>query len=76
VVNYKVTGSFGKDSEVKPGMTDNMTILVAQKKNVLAVLSSAVINRDGKKYVKVIDDLKNKTYHEVPVQPGLRPTAD
>lgn len=71
VVNYKVTGSLEKIPEVKPGMTDNMTILVAQKKNVLAVLSSAVINRDGKKYVKVIDDLKNKTYHEVPVQTGL-----
>jgi len=45
VVNYKVTGSLEKIPEVKPGMTDNMTIMVAEKKGVLAVPSSAVVNK-------------------------------
>jgi HlyD family secretion protein len=71
VVNYKVTGSLEKIPGVKPGMTDNMTIMVAQKKGVLAVQSSAVINKDGKTYVNVIDNPKNKTYHEVLVTTGL-----
>jgi RND family efflux transporter MFP subunit len=71
VVNYKVTGSLEKIPEVKPGMTANMTITVAEKKNVLVVPSSAIINKNGKKIVRVINDPKNKTYSEVEVQTGL-----
>lgn len=71
VVNYKVTGSLEKIPGVKPGMTDNMTIMVAEKKGVLAVPSSAVVNKNNQKYVKVIDDSKKKTYHEVSVATGL-----
>lgn len=71
VVNYKVTGSLEKIPGVKPGMTDNMTIMVAQMKGVLAVQSSAVINKDGKTYVNIIDNSKNKNYHEVSVTTGL-----
>jgi HlyD family secretion protein len=71
VVNYKVTGSLENIPEVRPGMTSNMTILVAEKSGVLVVPSSAIVNRDGKKYARVIDDLKKKTYHEAEVQTGL-----
>lgn len=71
VVNYKVTGSLEKIPGIKPGMTDNMTIKVAEKKNVLVVPSSAIINKDGKHFVRVINDSKNKTYTEVPVTMGL-----
>lgn len=71
VVNYKVTGSLEKIPGVKPGMTDNMTIMVAQKKAVLAVPSSAVVNKNGGHFVKVVDDPKAKTYHEASVQIGL-----
>lgn len=71
VVNYKVTGSLEKISEVKPGMTSNMTIMVAEKKAVLAIPSSSVVNKDNKRFVKVVDDPKTKTYHEVEVQTGL-----
>jgi HlyD family secretion protein len=71
VVNYKVTGSLEKIPGVKPGMTDNMTIMVAQKKGVLAVPSSAVVNKNNGRFVKIIDDIKKKTYHEVSVQTGL-----
>ena len=72
VVNYKVVASMDNIPEVKPGMTANMTVLVAQKDNVLTTQQRAVISRDGKQYVRVIDDSKKKTYHEVEVQTGLQ----
>ena len=72
VVDYLVKGSFENVPNIKPGMTANMTILVAQKKQVLAVPSTAVINKNSKNYVRVIDDAKSKTYHEVAVQIGLQ----
>ncbi len=72
VVDYKVAGSFDNVPSIKPGMTANMTILVAQKIDALAVPSTAIINKNNKQYVRVIDDPKTKTYHEVQVQTGLQ----
>jgi HlyD family secretion protein len=72
VVNYKVKSSLDNIPNIKPGMTVNMTILVASKDNTLAVPSTAIINRDNKQFVRVVDDQKNKTYQEVPVQTGLQ----
>ena len=72
VVNYKVTGSLDNIEKIKPGMTVNMTILVEEKKGVLAVPSTAIINKDSKQFVRVVDNLKDKTYHEVLVQTGLQ----
>lgn len=71
VVDYKVTGSLEKIPDIKPGMTDNETIMVAQKSGALTVPSSAVINQNGQNFVKVVDDPKKKTYHSAPVQIGL-----
>ncbi len=72
VVNYQIKGSLEDVPDIKPGMTANMTILVAKKDNTLAVPSTAVINKNNKKYVRVIDDLKNLTYHEVEIKSGLQ----
>ncbi len=72
VVDYLVKWSLDNVPGVKPGMTANMTILVAKKDGALAVPSTAVINKNSKQYVRVIDDAKNKTYHEVQVQTGLQ----
>jgi multidrug efflux pump subunit AcrA (membrane-fusion protein) len=71
VVNYKVKASLNNVPDIKPGMTANMTILVGQKDNVLAVPMRGIITRENKKFVRVIDDAKKKTYHEVEVQIGL-----
>ncbi len=71
VVNYKVTASLDNIPDIKPGMTANMTVLVAQKDNVLAIPLRAVINRDNKKYVRVITDPKKNTYEERQVTTGL-----
>jgi len=72
VVNYKVTASVNNVTDIKPGMTANMTILVAQKDNVLAIPESSVVNNnDGSKTVKIITDDKTKAYKEVPITTGL-----
>ncbi|MCX6721338.1 MAG: efflux RND transporter periplasmic adaptor subunit, partial [Candidatus Staskawiczbacteria bacterium] len=72
VVNYLVKGGLDNVPDIKPGMTANMTIMVAQKNDVLAVPSTAVINKNNKQYVRVIDDSKKKTYHQIEVQTGLQ----
>jgi HlyD family secretion protein len=72
VVNYLVKADLPNIPEVKPGMTVNMTILVATRTNALAVSSSAIINQNGNQYIRVIDDKVNKTYHQVQVQTGLQ----
>ena len=72
VVDYLVKGSLDNIPGIKPGMTANMTILVAKKDSTLAVPSTAVINKNNKQYVRVIDDSKNKSYHEVEVKTGLQ----
>jgi HlyD family secretion protein len=71
VVNYKVTASIENAPQIKPGMTANMTILVASKDDALVVPSNAILNKDGKKYVRIIDDPKTKKYHEAEVKTGL-----
>ena len=71
MVNYKVTGSLDKIAEVKPGMTANMTIKVAEKSNALVVPSSAIINKNGKHIVRIVNDPKKKTYDEKEVETGL-----
>ena len=48
-----------------------MTIMVAKKSGVLAVPSSAIINQNNNQYVRVVDDVKKGTYHQVQVQTGL-----
>lgn len=72
VVDYLVKADFPNISDIKPGMTANMTIMMASKDNVLAIPSSAIINQDGQQYVRVIDDTQKKTYHQVAVQIGLQ----
>ncbi len=71
VVNYKVTASLDKQEEIKPGMTANMIVLTNQKQKVLTIPQRAVLNKDGKKIVRVINNSKKKTFDEVVVQTGL-----
>jgi RND family efflux transporter MFP subunit len=71
VVNYLVKASLPVIADIKPGMTANMTILVAKKSDVLSVPASSVINQNNNQYVRVIDDIKKGTYHQVQVQTGL-----
>jgi len=72
VVDYLVKADFPNIPEIKPGMTANMTILVANKDQVLAIPSSAIINQNGQQSVRVINDKKNKTYNQIMIQIGLQ----
>lgn len=72
VVNYLVKASMDNIPEIKPGMTANMTVLTAQKPEVLTVPQRAVIFHNDKSFVRVVDDAKKKTYHEVEVGTGLQ----
>jgi len=72
VVNYLVKATLPNIPDIKPGMTVNMTTLVAKKLGVLAVPSSAIINQNNNQYVRVVDDIKKGTYHQVQVQTGLQ----
>jgi HlyD family secretion protein len=72
VVDYLVKGSLDNVPGIKPGMTANMTILVAQKNNAIAVPSTAIINKNNNQYVRIITNDKTKTYKEVQVQTGLQ----
>ena len=72
VVNYLVKADLPNIPEIKPGMTVNMTVLVATRDNALTVLNSAIINQNGEQIVRVIDNPTTKTYHEQKVETGLQ----
>jgi len=57
-----------KNSRVKSGMTANVTIETASKRNVLLLPLRAVIYRDNKKFVKV---LRSNRIKEVEIKTGL-----
>jgi multidrug efflux pump subunit AcrA (membrane-fusion protein) len=71
VVNYKITAGIDAQEGVRPGMTANMSIITAQKKQVLTVPLRAVINQDAKKMIRVVKDAKKKVYEEIPVTLGV-----
>ncbi len=71
VVNYKITVALEKFEEVKPGMTANLSILTDSKQQVLNIPQRAVINRDGKRFVRVVTDSEKKTYQEQGIRTGI-----
>lgn len=71
VVNYKVTASVGDPTNVRPGMTANMSILVGKKAAVISVPQRSIVEKNGKKFVRVITDAKKQTYTETEVTTGL-----
>jgi HlyD family secretion protein len=71
VVNFKVIAKIDKVAEIRPGMTANLVILVANRDNVLTVPSSSIIIQNNKSFIRVITDTQKKTFAEVQVQTGL-----
>ncbi|PIR94186.1 hypothetical protein COT97_02680 [Candidatus Falkowbacteria bacterium CG10_big_fil_rev_8_21_14_0_10_39_11] len=70
VIYYRVTILFDEiEQDIKPGMTANVTIHTATKNNTLYIPRRAVLDKDNKKIVRVLDGDK---IHEVEVQIGLR----
>jgi len=70
VPTYKITLYLEKNIlGVKPGMTANIDILTASRKNVICVPRRAIIEKDGKKLVRLV--INDKNYKEVPVETGI-----
>lgn len=70
VVQYTVTVTLDRnDAELKPGMTANVSIVTAERDNVLTVPSSAVTGSGANATVKVVDAKGNQT--STPVVAGL-----
>jgi HlyD family secretion protein len=71
VVNYKVTASVDQVSDVKPGMTANMSVLVGKRAGALTVPQRALVVKGNKQYVRVITDPAKQVYVEREVSTGL-----
>jgi HlyD family secretion protein len=71
VVNYKITATLEKDSNIKPGMTANMSILTAEKAGVLVIPVRAVVESGQERKVRIIKDIEKKTFEETVVTVGL-----
>lgn len=70
VTTYKTTLQFiGEDKRIKSGMTANIEILSGERENVISIPRRAVINRDGNKVVRILDD--NGIIQEVNIKTGL-----
>ncbi|HBM73939.1 MAG TPA: efflux RND transporter periplasmic adaptor subunit, partial [Clostridiaceae bacterium] len=53
VTTYDVVTSISNTSGIKPGMNANVTIQISSKKNALVIPAEALIESNGKKYVRV-----------------------
>lgn len=74
VSTYKTTLEFEKeDNKIKSGMTANIDILADKKENVIFIPQRAVIEKDGKKIVRMVEALDSgEAIKEVEVKTGLR----
>ncbi len=70
VINYRVLATLPTDPDIKPGMTVNMTILIADKPNVLAVPNRLIKTGGNGTYVTLLN-ADNKTTRDVSIQTGL-----
>ncbi len=72
VATYKAVLQFNQeDNRVLPGLTANVDILSDKKDDVLFAPTRNIIGKDGKKYLRVIVDLKKMKTEDVEVKVGL-----
>jgi len=72
VATYKTTLQFvQEDPRILPGLTANVDILSNQKDDALFAPTRNIIGKDGKKYLRVITDVKNMKTEDVEVKVGL-----
>jgi len=71
VPTYKTTFAFtSPDARIKSGMTANITIVSAKHENVLVIPGRAIFEKEGKKFVNVLND--DGTVNLRDVTPGLK----
>lgn len=72
VPTYKVTLQFDNvDNRIKSGMTANIDIITTQKDNILKLPFRAIIDKGGKKFVRLVDNTDTDDYKEVEVSIGI-----
>jgi len=72
VVYYKIKLRMDNvDEKIKPGMSSDVDIKTAEKKNAIAIPLRAVKTEGDKKYVEVLKDEKNNITEKVFVTTGL-----
>jgi len=72
VATYKTTLQFTQeDPRILSGLTANIDILSARKDNVLFAPTRDIIGQNGKKYLRVIIDLKKLKTQDIEIQTGL-----
>ncbi len=68
VVNYNVKIALNEDNEkVKAGMSANVEIITASKKDILTVSSSAIKTKNKVSYVEILGDKNNTIKKEVEI---------
>jgi len=67
VINYRVVSSIPNDQEIKPGMTVNLTVQIADKPNVLAVPNRLIKSQGDRKFVTIV---RNGKPADVDIQTG------
>jgi len=74
VATYQVTLNFiDKDERIKSGMTADVNILTAEKKDVLTIPNRAIFKKNGEKFVELlIDQEGEKITKEVEIETGLK----
>ena len=72
VVNYKIRVSVEKVDNLRPGMTANMTIKVAEKDHIIAIPIRAILEDSaGNKTLRIITNTNTKKYKEVKITTGM-----
>jgi len=70
VVYYKIKILFeGNENKIKSGMSGDATIQTEKKENVLNIPQRAIISKNGKKFVRILD---GKDIVEKEITTGLR----
>ncbi len=73
VVNYKIKVALSeKDVNIRPGMNAEITILLYQKENIIAIPEATTFVRDGKTFTYVITNEKRKKYTEREISIGVK----
>lgn len=75
VIYYRVTFKIlTEEKRIKSGMSTDIDILTAEKKDVLAVSNQAIKNEDGKRYVEILETGtdQQKTVRRAGIKAGLR----
>ncbi|OGH66508.1 MAG: hypothetical protein A3J66_04505 [Candidatus Magasanikbacteria bacterium RIFCSPHIGHO2_02_FULL_47_14] len=75
VVYYKTKLSFvnlPENHSIKPGMTANIEVFTDKAENVVVIPQRAILEKDGKKIVRVVTDQKTGSFEEKEVTTGLR----